>query len=305
MIAADIAKALGARRAGSQWMAICPNHEDRTPSLAIAEARDGTPLVHCHAGCEQGAVIDSLKALGLWREKSCPEYRRVSMRRLLERTGRTGDETKDIAAKKEAALRIWGSGKPPGGTLIEAYLHSRGITVEPPAAIRFRPQLKHPDSDAWPAMVALVQRGSDGTALGVHRTWLARDGIGKAPVNTAKMMLGPCRGGAVMLAPPEATLLVGEGIETCLSVMQQTRLPAWAALSTSGLKALELPAIVREVIVLADGDESGEAAAVAAGGRWRRQGLSVRISRPPPGMDFNDVLLAKVTELSGGLHEQC
>jgi len=224
------------------------------------------------------------------------------MRRLLERTGRTGDETKDIAAKKEAALRIWGSAKPPGGTLIEAYLHSRGITVEPPAAIRFRPQLKHPDSDAWPAMLALVQRGSDGTALGVHRTWLARDGIGKAPVNTAKMMLGPCRGGAVMLAPPEATLLVGEGIETCLSVMQQTGLPAWAALSTSGLKALELPAIVREVIVLADGDEAGEAAAVAAGGRWRRQGLSVRISRPPPGMDFNDVLIAKLTELSGGSH---
>ena len=62
MIAADIAKALGARQAGNQWMAICPNHEDRTPSLAIAEGRNGTPLVHCHAGCEQGADIESLKA---------------------------------------------------------------------------------------------------------------------------------------------------------------------------------------------------------------------------------------------------
>jgi hypothetical protein len=46
--------------------------------------------------------------------------------------------------------------------------------------------------------------------------------------------------------------------------MQATGLSAWAALSTSGLRTLELPAEIREVIVLADGDESGEAAALDA-----------------------------------------
>ena len=91
-------------------------------------------------------------------------------------------------------------------------------------------------------MVALVTRGADDTPLAIHRTFLARDGAGKAPVDPQKMMLGPCRGGAVRLAEPGDVLMVGEGIETCLAAMQATGHPAWAALSTSGLRALDLPA---------------------------------------------------------------
>jgi hypothetical protein len=41
--------------------------------------------------------------------------------------------------------------------------------------------------------VGLVTRGSDDTPLAIHRTFLARDGSGKAPVDPQKMMLGPCR----------------------------------------------------------------------------------------------------------------
>jgi hypothetical protein len=85
-------------------------------------------------------------------------------------------------------------------------------------------------------------------------------------------------------------LMVGEGIETCLSAMQATGHPAWAAFSTSGMKALDLPQYVRDVIVLADGDAGGEAAACACAWRWKRQGRHVRIARPPQGMDFNDML---------------
>ena len=87
--------------------------------------------------------------------------------------------------------------------------------------------------------------------------------------------------------------MVGEGIETCLAAMQATGLPAWAALSTSGLRAMQLHAGVDEVIVLADGDEPGEAAAVEAARKWKREGRMVRIARPPTGMDFNDVLLGR------------
>ena len=66
-----------------------------------------------------------------------------------------------------------------------------------------------------------------------------------------------------------------------LSAMQATGNPAWAALSTSGLRALHLPNIVREVIVLADGDDPGEDAARDCAVRWHREGRRVSIARPP------------------------
>jgi hypothetical protein len=114
------------------------------------------------------------------------------------------------------------------------------------------------------------------------------------------MMLGPCRGCAVKLAPPcNKVLLVSEGIEMCLAAMQSRGLPAWAALSSVGLLALDLPRHLRDVIILADGDEAGRAAARGAMLRWKREGRCVRIDYAPEGMDFNDLLLTK-TQLRRG-----
>lgn len=139
-------------------------------------------------------------------------------------------------------------------------------------------------------MVALVTQGTDDKPMAVHRTFLARDGSGKASVAPQKMMLGPCRGGAVRLADHRDVLMVGEGIETALAAMQATGHAAWAALSTSGLRSLVLPDDVADVIVLADGDDAGEAAARDCAHRWKREGRRVRIARPPRGCDFNDLL---------------
>ena len=63
MTAEDIANVLGGRRAGASWMARCPAHNDREPSLSIRQAEDGTMLVRCHAGCEQARVITALRSL--------------------------------------------------------------------------------------------------------------------------------------------------------------------------------------------------------------------------------------------------
>jgi hypothetical protein len=77
MTAADLAAALGGRRAGpGRWMARCPSHEDRTPSLSLTE-RAGRVLVYCFAGCRQRDVIEALRARGLWPERiSTPATRR-------------------------------------------------------------------------------------------------------------------------------------------------------------------------------------------------------------------------------------
>jgi hypothetical protein len=49
--------------APGRWIASCPAHEDRSPSLSIREVDDGRMLLlHCFGGCETG---DVLAALGL------------------------------------------------------------------------------------------------------------------------------------------------------------------------------------------------------------------------------------------------
>lgn len=298
MIAKTLAKALRARKTGNYWMARCPAHDDREPSLSISAGDEGKVLVRCHAGCDQTHVIAALRARGLWEDGD-----RRQGRFIRQETRRAVEELPDRKNLKrtEDALRLWGASSAAICTLAKIYLHSRGLYLPPPASIRFFAGLKHPQGGIWPAMISLVTRGMDGSPLAIHRTFLARDGTGKAPVAPQKMMLGPCRGGAVRLGPFDDVLMVGEGIETCFAAMQATGRPAWAALSTSGLRTLDLPDTVREVIVLADGDDPGEAAARDAAMRWKREGRRVRIARPPRGLDFNDVLLGRAPGFEEGV----
>lgn len=279
--AEPIAEALQGRRAGRGWVAKCPAHDDRTPSLSITEAGDGRVLVHCHAGCSQSAVIDALRNWGLWPGEGAQAGRAVA--------GPMPKELASDADRTRAALELWHSAQEAEGTPAARYLGSRGLRLPKGAALRFAPAMRHPTGTTWPAMVGLVTR-ADGLPTGIHRTYLAADGAGKAPVSPAKMMLGPCKGGAVRLAPAGPVLLVGEGIESCLSAMQATGFPSWAALSAPGLRAVELPHTVRDVIVLADGDQAGADAARECARRMASDGRKARIAWPPAGEDFNDVL---------------
>ena len=167
--------------------------------------------------------------------------------------------------------------------------------MPPPLSLRFHPRLKHPAGESWPTMVALIIRGRDDEPIGIHRTFLVRDGRGKAPISPQKMMLGPCRGGAVRLADAGNELMIAEGVENALAVMQVTGKPAWSALSTSGLMNLDLPVAITDITILADGDNAGEKAAATAAQRWKAQGCQVRVARPPPGLDFNDMLASNLS----------
>lgn len=72
-----------------RWIARCPAHEDRRPSLTVRELDDGRVLLHDFGGCETGAV---LSALGLTLsdlfprtgENYAPAHSRVPARDLLE-----------------------------------------------------------------------------------------------------------------------------------------------------------------------------------------------------------------------------
>lgn len=284
MTAETLAHNLGGKRSGRTWHACCPAHDDREPSLAIRDGDDGRVLVHCHAGCDQRDVIEALHRRGLWdRRQDGQAFRSAPA------AAPDDDATKRI----EAAIRIWDASHDPRGTPVATYLNSRGLDLPTAGRLRFHTSLKHTAGTTWPSMVALVTNVAD-EPVGIHRTFIAPDGSGKAPVSPARMSLGPIRGGAVRLGPAAKKIVIGEGIETVLSVMQATGLPGWAALSTSGLRTLILPMVVEEVVILADADEPGEQAAQNAACRWVQGGRHVRIARPKGGAkDFNDSLLCR------------
>ena len=50
----------GVRRCGDGYLALCPAHDDRQPSLSIREGKGGRVLVKCWAGCETQHVISTL-----------------------------------------------------------------------------------------------------------------------------------------------------------------------------------------------------------------------------------------------------
>ena len=54
-----------------KYVALCPAHEDRSPSLAIKDCSDGRVLIHCFAGCETDDVVS---AVGLTFADLMPEH---------------------------------------------------------------------------------------------------------------------------------------------------------------------------------------------------------------------------------------
>ncbi len=54
-----------------RWIACCPAHDDRSPSLSIRELEDGRVLLHDFAGCEVDSI---LVAIGLRLSDLFPEH---------------------------------------------------------------------------------------------------------------------------------------------------------------------------------------------------------------------------------------
>jgi hypothetical protein len=186
------------------------------------------------------------------------------------------------------ARRLWATCKPMAGTKGETYLRGRGITCPVPASLGWAADAFHGPSALWlSAMVGDVSTG------GVHRTYFEKSG--ERITGQAKMMQGPCAGGAVVLSEGPGPLVVCEGIETGLSLLSELLAgPAtvWAALSTSGMKAVALPKPPGELIIATDSDDTGAGwlAGVALATRADALGWAVSVLPAPEGQDWNDVL---------------
>jgi putative DNA primase/helicase len=236
--------------------------------------------LYCSNGCEGDRLADALaRAMG-------------------QPVPRVKIDARDAVARernRERALGLWRGSDLAVGTLADCYLTRRGLPgLAASPALRFRDDTPHPERGRLPALIALVCDVT-GAPVGIHRTYLARDGS-KARVEPVKASLGPVWTGAIRLQglAPGDLLVIGEGIETAASAGRVMGLPAWAAISAGNLaKALVLPPEVSRVVIAADRDDAGRDAARDAWFRWTAEGRKVQIATPNGSGDFNDLLLVQ------------
>lgn len=276
--AADLAARLNLHRARGGFRGACPNCSYRE-SFVLRPGKGDRIGLFCASCGDREAITDAVvrAAGGAWTAPAAAA---------------PADDAAARQRKQDAARRLWSGSTPAAGTIVDAYLTGRALPgLAASSALRLRGDCHHPGGGSLPAMVAAVVN-STGAPIAAHRTYLRRDGSGKADVDPQRATLGSPWGGAVRLDKIAEEVVIGEGIETAASAGRLLNLPAWAAISAGNLaQGLVLPAEVRAIVIAADADPPGERAAQAAALRWQAEGRAVRIARPDkPGRDFNDLL---------------
>ena len=279
------------RRQGRYWIAGDLDGA-RGRSLYVRLAGPGTPGKWTDAATgEHGDLLDVIR-----HRLRTPTLRAAldEARAFLARPVAPAAGESDTYDATEAARCLWRRCRAIDGTHAERYLRARGLARCRFAALRFHPELRYregPTVRRLPALVAAVT-GDDGALLGVQRTWLDPRSPAKAGIAHPRKALGRIYGLAVRFGRPDSTLLVGEGIETVLSVV--TAVPevrAAAALSAGSLGAFAPPPGLARLVIARDNDAEGERAAQRLARRCARAGVAATVVVPQGG-DFNDDLVA-------------
>ncbi len=274
-----LARLEGVRPQGPHsWMARCPAHDDRDPSLSVS-VKEGRILIYCFAGCSTDAVLEAvgltwgdLRAPGPWAWSPAPS-------RAKPKPPEPETPSPEDVERWES---LWEAARP-GHPLLRRYLRARGLSLEPP------PTLRVAFLKGVPVVVARVE--GPGGLLGLHLTILEPDGRGRKEKKLARGSRP--KGGAIRLYPLEAgqPLALAEGIETALAVREATGWPVWATIAAPFMKEVIVPGEVKEVVIAADHDKAGLEAARALARRLLREGRRVRLAVPPvEGEDWLDAL---------------
>lgn len=281
--ALDVSAIVGARltlaKKGHEFEAICPFHDERTPSFTV---NDSKGFWHCF-GC--GAHGDAIRFIadhdGLGFMDALAEAERIGgiadhgrsaatqppRTAMVQRESRKAPVDHGFIASELAGVRVWNDARPAPGTLVETYLRSRAL--DPHASgilgvVRFHPRCptglwkrwEHPEDARGhaPAMLAPIctLHGDTGARRwvqqGVHITYLAADGKGKARfapfrrngrdrTPPSRKIWGDLAGGCVPIPPrlwgdwqdaewlgaakQALPLKIAEGLESTLSFMQR------------------------------------------------------------------------------------
>ena len=212
----------------------------------------------------------------------------------------------------------------PAAKLARRYFDARGVPVRgwlgliPDHAnhIRFHPSLTYYQEGElegrFPAIVCLVT-ARDGSAVNLHRTYLAPDGTGKAPVSAQKKLMSPypgktTSGAAIRLGPVMNGLVqTAEGLETAAAIMTARQKPVWCTISDTFMASFQPPDGVHSMVIWSDKDRMqmvhgketypGQECAQKLAIRMQEEGIRSRVLIPqfqiPDGaksVDWLDVL---------------
>jgi hypothetical protein len=288
MNAENVAKGLGGRKAGGGWVARCPAHDDREPSLSISDSDNGKVLVRCHAGCDQVQVIAELRLRGLW-------YERIIRTPLYSwPTSLSLSAEREPAVNRRRARALWQDSKPIVATIAESYLAKRGVlhvsSKIDATVLRFHPSCPYGRS-RYPCLLALMSDVRTNEPRAILRTALTTAGE-----KIGRMALGPKSGTAIKLTADSDVALglaVGEGLETVLSAMRLGFSPAWALGDAGNVRHFAVLSGIECLTIIVDNDESGtgQRAALECSNRWTNTGREVfRIIPDRCGDDFNDIV---------------
>lgn len=263
--AETVFRGLGGFRTARGYLCRCPvpshgqGRGDRNPSLFVSDGQRRLVLT-CFAGCSWPDIAAALRSHNL-TEEAAPSRR----------------EPPPPKTTTADARALWREALPVEGTLAACYVAARGLPAPPPS-LRFLPDAPFSSRCPMPALVAGLQ-DVERQLVAVQLTFLHPNRPEKAHVKRPRRIIGPARGAALRLAAPSEILGLAEGYENGHAAMLLHGLPTWCCLGAERMPMVQLPPIVRHLVIFADPDAPGLRAAEAT--RAAHPGLAVEI-RPPP-----------------------
>lgn len=283
---------------GDQVLCPGPGHSAKDRSLSVWFQAGDSFAVHSHVGDDVQTCKDHVRALcgfpafapGREGERQERTYRAHRNEKI---------ETQSEIDRRKKAGRIWRESVDPRGTLVEQYLHSRGLLLPDDVAmrvIRFHPSCPWQDGEVSlrvPAMICRYQpigneAGIDSEVTAIHRTRLREDGSGHA----GKKMIGSPLGQCVKLSPDweiHCGLHIAEGIETALACYAEGFVPIFATTTAGIMGTFPVLPGVDCLTILIDRDTAGGNHGQTCAERYQAAGREVYLRLPPKwGKDFAD-----------------
>jgi DNA primase len=279
------------KRAGKELVGLCPFHQERTPSFHVNDPKGTYYCFGCH---HSGDVFTFLQ---MYLDMAFPEAcdwlsdgaNTASYAVMLPARTDKADKTSFYAR------RIWEQSNPNIlDTPVRTYLGHRGIDLArlgPLPNIRFARLSYDCDGKSHPVLVG-AYRNAANEVTGIQRIYLRHCGARKLDVQQPKKSLGVIKGSALHIGDATERIVVCEGLEDGLSIrIRAPHTAVWATGGTSNLASITLPTVCRSIIIAADNDDPGIAAAIHAAETHNRRGMPAEVQRPGPDFkDWNDEL---------------